>query len=53
MFREIHEVKGAEKLYREQKKEDGYKKIKPETDISIEEANAFIVSLFQQISKEL
>jgi hypothetical protein len=52
MFREIHEIKESEKLYRDKKKEDGYKKIKPETDIGIEEANAFIVSLFQQVSKE-
>ena len=48
-FREIRTRERIERItYDKQKQneEEGYKKIKPETDMTIEEANAFIENLF-------
>ena len=42
-FREVERNIEKEKL---NKKEEGFKKIKPETDITIDEARAFIYSIF-------
>ena len=42
-FREVERNIEEEKL---NKKEEGFKKIKPETDITIDEARAFIYSIF-------
>ena len=39
-FREV------ERNIEEKKEEEGFKKIKPETDITIDEARAFIYSIF-------
>ena len=47
-FREIKEIKSdfeTRKLV-DDKKEEGFKEIKPETDITAEEARSFIDSLF-------
>lgn len=46
-FREVERNIEREKLNKD-KKEEGYKQIKPETNITIEEAKAFIESLFAQ-----
>ena len=43
-FREVERNIEKEKLNK--KKEEGFKKIKPETDITIDEARAFIYSIF-------
>lgn len=43
-FREVERNIEEEKLNK--KKEEGFKKIKPETDITIDEARAFIYSIF-------
>ena len=45
-FREINEIKADETRKVTTQKEEGYKKIKPETDITVEEARSFIDSLF-------
>ena len=43
-FREVERNIEEEKLNK--KKEEGFKKIKPETDITIDEARTFIYSIF-------
>lgn len=48
-FREINEIKNKEIRKDTEKKEEGYKKIKPETDITVEEAQAFFDTLFEQM----
>lgn len=47
-FREIREIKDNFETRSKVKneKEEGFKKIKPETDITVEEARSFIDSLF-------
>ena len=46
-FREIREIKdNFETRQKENEKEEGFKKIKPETDITIEEANNFWNTVF-------
>ena len=44
-FREVERNIEKEKLNKK-KEEEGFKKIKPETDITIDEARAFIYSIF-------
>ena len=44
-FREVERNIEEEKLNKK-KKEEGFKKIKPETNITIEEARSFIEDLF-------
>ena len=44
-FREVERNIEREKLNKD-KKEEGYKQIKPETNITFEEAKAFVESLF-------
>ena len=44
-FREVERNIEREKMNKD-KKEEGYKQIKPETNITIEEAKAFVESLF-------
>ena len=51
-FREINEIKNKEIRKDTEKKEEGYKKIKPETDITVEEALAFFDTLFEQMRLE-
>lgn len=46
-FREIREIKSDETRKQVQKQEEGYKQIKPETDMTAEEARSFIDSLFE------
>lgn len=45
-FREVERNIEKEKLVKDKKKEEGYKQIKPETNITFKEAKAFIESLF-------
>ena len=47
-FREIKEIKKDFEIRKsvDDEKEEGFKKIKPETDITVEEAKNFIDSLF-------
>lgn len=46
-FREIKEIKdNFETRSKVEEKEEGFKQIKPETDITVEEARSFIDSLF-------
>ena len=47
-FREIERNIEEEKLNKK-KKEEGFKKIKPETDITIDEARSFVEDLFASI----
>ena len=49
-FREVERNIEKEKINRN--KEEAYKKIKPETDITYEEANAFWNELFMNLAKE-
>lgn len=49
-FREVE--KNIENEKNKQNKEEAYKKIKPETDITHEEANAFWNELFMNMAKE-
>lgn len=51
MFREI---RARERITdrTEDKKEYGYMQIKPETDITVEEANAYIRSIFEGLAEE-
>ena len=49
-FREVEKNIENEKI--KQNKEEAYKKIKPETDITYEEANAFWNELFMNMAKE-
>ena len=49
-FREVERNIEKEKI--KKNKEDAYKKIKPETDITIEEAKAFLNELFMSMAKE-
>ena len=49
-FREVERNIEKEKINRN--KEEAYKKIKPETDITYEEANAFWDELFMNMTKE-
>ena len=44
-FREVERNIEEEKLNKK-KEEEGFKKIKPETDITIDEARSFIYSIF-------
>ena len=44
-FREVERNIEKEKLNKK-KEEEGFKKIKPETDITIDEVKAFIYSIF-------
>lgn len=47
IFREIREVKDDfETRSKVDEKEEGFKQIKPETDMTVEEAKSFIYSLF-------
>lgn len=46
-FREIREIKPDETRKQVQEQEEGYKQIKPETDMTVEEARSFIDSLFE------
>lgn len=49
MFREI---RTSEKFYlNEEKKEEGYKKIKPEKELYIDEINNIVLEMFNQASK--
>lgn len=43
-FREVE--RNIERNIEKKKEEEGFKKIKPETDITIDEARAFIYSIF-------
>lgn len=46
-FREIREVKdNFETRKKVEEKEEGFKKIKPQTDITVDEARNFVMSLF-------
>lgn len=47
-FGEIREVKEAEN-FKDKEKEEGYKKIKPETNISVEEAKSYWENVFGSI----
>ena len=49
-FREVERNIEKEKI--NQNKEESYKKIKPETDITIEKAKAFVDELFMNMAKE-
>ena len=49
-FREVE--KNIENEKNKQNKEEAYKKIKPEADITYEEANAFWNGLFMNMAKE-
>ena len=49
-FREVERNIEKEKINKN--KEEGYKKIKPETDITYEEANAFWDELFMNMAEE-
>lgn len=49
-FREVEKNIEKEKINKD--KEEGYKKIKPETDITYEEANAFWDKLFMNMAEE-
>lgn len=49
-FREVERNIEKEKI--NQNKEEAYKKIKPETDITYEEAKAFLEGLFMNMAKE-
>ena len=51
MFREIREVKG-ENLNNKKKENENYKKIKPETGITFEEAMNFWEMEFERIRNE-
>lgn len=53
MFREItREVKEAERLTDERRKELGYKKIKPQTEMTIEEIEQFWMNEIQKARAE-
>ena len=49
-FREVE--RNIEKEKNEQNKEEAYKKIKPETDMTFEEAEAFWNEIFVNLAKE-
>ena len=48
-FREVERKIEKERyiIEEERKKREGYKQIKPETDITVDEAKSFIMSLFE------
>ena len=50
MFREIE--KNIENEKNNKNKEESYKKIKPETDMTFEEAEAFWYEIFVNLAKE-
>lgn len=50
-FREISEVKPNFEVRKNKDEEEGYKKIKPETDITAEEARRFVRSLFESVKE--
>lgn len=45
-FREVERNIEREKLVKDEKKEEGCKQIKPESDMTFEEAKRFVESLF-------
>lgn len=55
MFREIHEISEVERLRREREERErwlrGAGSIKPETDITVEEARSFINNLFMTMGE--
>ena len=46
-FREIREIKPNETRKEQTQKKEGFKKIKTETDMTIEEAKRFVEELFR------
>ncbi len=52
-FREINEVKGYEKnLAKQKEQEQGFMKIKPETEMTMEEVEQFWKEVFEKAIKE-
>ena len=54
-FREIREIKSPEKISDERGKENGsenFRKIKPESGITVEEAKSFIEDLFASMKEK-
>ena len=54
-FREIREIKSPEKISSDPAADNGsenFRKIKPQTEITTEEARAFIDSLFESMREE-
>lgn len=49
MFREIREIKPEFEVRSNNKKEENFKKIKPETNITVEQAKTFVNQLFESM----
>ena len=49
MFREIREIKPEFEVRGNNKKEENFKKIKPETNITVEQAKTFVNQLFESM----
>lgn len=52
MFREIRKSERITDQYEPQKKEYGFMKIKPESDITVEEARETFREIFEQMRRE-
>lgn len=52
MFREIHKKERNLETIRENKKEEGYKKIKPEKELSMDEINLLCMQMFIEAAGE-
>lgn len=53
-MRGFREIRTSERIERERKEKEklGYLQIKPETDITVEEAQAYILQIFEQAALE-
>lgn len=52
MFREIREIKEEKRLTEEKKKEEGFRKIKPESEMTIEEIEQFWMNELLKLKAE-